>query len=345
VNISLRDTSEPDATAVSAFLTRMLKPQTPSSYAPDAHMQWKYWTARSDWEGSRSFTAGCNGTIHAHAAAWPVRICVPGELVSAVHVIDWAADPAYPGAGLWLMRQIVARAGLAIATGGSEITRRILPLIGFRARGELWWLARPLRPVAQARTIPVPAWRAAAKLARNAAWNLTAPASSPRGWSAHRVASDEIPGSLWPQPSAAVAVTARDADFYRYVLSAPSPRHELFVVAKQGEPAGYFCLAFAPHVARIADLWLTSTEIDDWCNAVRTATATAAARPDVYEVTALASTSFSKTAVCNAGFRVRNETAISFAGDDRFLDGRTLHLQMLDCDASIVARDKVSSLP
>jgi len=307
-------------------------------------MEWKYWTARPDWKGSRSFTAGHNGMILAHAAAWPVRIRVPGELVSAVHVIDWVADPVYPGAGVWLMRQMVARSRVAIATGGSGITRRILPLIGFRARGELWWFARPVRPVAQARTTPAPTWRTAAKLARNTAWNLTAPASSPRGWSAQRVTPEEIPGSLWPQPSAAFAVTARDADFYRYVLGAPSPRHELFVVNKHGEPAGYFCLAFAPHVARIADLWLTSTDVEDWRNAVRTATAAAAACPDVHEITALASMSVSKIALCDAGFRVRNETAISFAGDDSFLDGRTLHLQMLDCDASIIARDVVSYL-
>jgi hypothetical protein len=69
LKIDLRGTSEADAATVSAFLTGMLKPKTSLSYAADAHMQWKYWTARPDWDGSRSFTAGTNGTIHAHAAA------------------------------------------------------------------------------------------------------------------------------------------------------------------------------------------------------------------------------------------------------------------------------------
>jgi hypothetical protein len=62
LKIDLRGTSEADAATVSAFLTGMLKPKTSLQYAADAHMQWKYWTARPDWEGSRSFTAGTNGS-------------------------------------------------------------------------------------------------------------------------------------------------------------------------------------------------------------------------------------------------------------------------------------------
>jgi hypothetical protein len=342
LNLELRGTSAADAASVSAFLTRMLKPYTPSSYAADPHMDWKFWTARPDWDGPRSFTAGHNGTIVAHAAAWPVRIRVPGALVAAVHVIDWVADPSHPGAGIWLMRQIVAKAGLAIATGGSEITRRILPIIGFRPHGEICLFARPVRPIAQARTAPAPTWRTAAKLARNAAWKLSSPASASRGWSARPVGPGDLPTSLWPQPSAEIAVTARDAAFYRYVLSAPSPRHELFLLVNYGQPVGYFCLAFAPRVARIADLWLPSTDVGDWRDAVRTATAAAAACPEVCEVSAWATTPLAKAALSGVGFRVRDETAISFAGDTAFLQGRTLHLQMLDSDASIVARDIVS---
>lgn len=95
-------------------------------------MAWKYWTARPNWEGSRSFTAQHHGAIVAHAAVWPVRVRVSGQEVTAVHVIDWAADGKYPGAGIRLLRQNAAKVRMAVATGGSEIARRIIPLIGFR---------------------------------------------------------------------------------------------------------------------------------------------------------------------------------------------------------------------
>src|SRR5205823_7501108 len=146
-----------------------------ASFAAEAHMRWKYWSPRPDWPGSRGFTARYHGAIVAHAAAWPVRLLVPGKVVPAVHVIDWAADPEYPGAGVWLMRQIVARVPVAIATGGSEITRRILPVIGFHPHGVLCWFARPVRPLAQALTTSERNWRLPARLVRNTWWRLSPP--------------------------------------------------------------------------------------------------------------------------------------------------------------------------
>ena len=344
MNIELRPTSDADAAAVSEFLTRILEPPARSSYAADAHLAWKYWLARPDWPGSRSFTARHNGTILAHAAAWPVRLLVPGAVVPAVHVVDWVADPAYPGAGIWLMRRIARTARAAIATGGSDMTRRILPVIGFRPHGHLWCFARPVRPLAQVRTAPKRGWRTAARLARNTAWRISEPLSCPRGWSARHATPEDIPDRLWPRPSSTTAVTARDRAFYEYILRAPSPRHELFVMNKDEKAVGYFCVAFAPRVARIADLWLDSTSVNDWRKAVRTAAAAAAASPEVCEVTVWASTSLAKAALSDAGFRVRDQTEISVSGDVGFLEGRALHLQMLDCDASVIARDVVSYL-
>src|SRR5882672_8268395 len=55
---------------------------------------------------------------------------------------------------------------------------------------------------------------------------------------------------LWPQPSAETAVTARDAAFYQFFVGSPSARHALYGLRRDGGLIGYFCLAFAPHVAR-----------------------------------------------------------------------------------------------
>jgi hypothetical protein len=118
----------------------------------------------------------------------------------------------------------------------------------------------------------------------------------------------------------------------------------LFGLKKGRELVGYFCLAFAPHVARIADLWLPSTEVDDWCDAFRTATVLAARDKDVYEVSAWASTPLGKEGLCRAGFRLRERSAVSLFGDAGILEGRKLHVQMLDCDASFLSGETVSYL-
>src|SRR5258707_704324 len=227
-------------------------PRAEGSFLAETHMAWKYWSARPDWAGSRSFTGRHDGAIVAHAAAWPVRVCIAGQVVPAAHLIDWAADPRHPGAGFWLLRQIGAKVPVMIATGGSGITRRILPLIGFRPHGELCTFARPVRPLRQALATRPRNWTLP-RLLRNTFWRLSSPLSLPRGWSVRPLAPEEVPPELWPQPSPATAVTARDTGFYRYFVDSPSARHELFGLERSGELVGYFCLAFAPHVARIAD--------------------------------------------------------------------------------------------
>ena len=147
----------------------------------------------------------------------------------------------------------------------------------------------------------------------------------------------------WPQPSAATAVTARDSGVYRYLVESPSARHALFGLEKRGTLVGYFCLTFAPHVARIADLWLPSTNVEDWCAGFRTAVTRAAGERGVYEVSACSSTALGNEALLRAGFRLRERSTVSVFGDATILDGRKLHVQMLDSDAGFLS-DGVSYL-
>jgi len=344
VSIDFRPTAPSDAAALSDFLRRMFQSSAEASFLAGTHMGWKYWSARPDWNGSRSFTASRRGAIVAHAAAWPVRVRVPGEVIPAVHLIDWAADPKYPGAGVWLLRQIGARARLMIATGGSEMTRRILPALGFRPHAQLSWFARPVRPLRQALTTAERSWRLPARFLRNTFWRFAPPLSLPRGWSARPLAPEEMPDALWPQPSPATAVTARDGGVYRYLVNSPFARHALFGLEKRSELVGYFCLAFAPHVARIADLWLPSTHVEDWCAGFRTAAVLAAREKGVNEVSAWATTDLGKEALRRAGFRLRDCSAVSVFGDATMLEGRTLHVQMLDSDAGFLSGETASYL-
>jgi len=337
VKIDLQPTAPCDAAALSAFLGRMFHVRPGAPFLAEEYMTWKYWSHRPDWIGSRGCAARHDGAIVGHAAAWPVRLRIPGRLIPAVHVIDWAADPKYPGAGVWLLREITSKVESAIATGGSDITRRLLPAIGFRPHSEIGWFARPVRPLGQALTSSRRDWTVPARLLRNAWWSLLPLRWLPRGWSAAPLAPSEVPEQLWPQPSAETAVTARDAAFYQFFVGSPSARHALYGLRRDGGLIGYFCLAFAPHVARIADLWLPSVSVADWCAGFRTAAAVAARFEDVCEVSAWASTALGKESLVRAGFRLRDRLPVSFFGNPAILERRELHVQMLDCDASFLS--------
>jgi len=337
IDLKASPTTQRDATALSNFLSRVFQSRAEAPLLDEKHMEWKYWAARPDSEGSRSFAARHRGAIVAHAAAWPVRVRVSGQEVTAVHVIDWAADRKYPGVGMWLLRQIAAKVRVMVATGGSEDARRILPVIGFRPHSELYQFSRPVRPLRHALTTVERNWKLPVRLLQNTFWCLSHPLSLPRGWSARRVAPEEIPEGLWPQPSPAAAVTARGSGFYRYFVDSPSAQHVLFGLQKGRGLAGYFCLAFAPHEARIADLWLPSTNVEDWCAGFQTATVLAASEKRVCEVSAWASTALSKEGLSRAGFLLRGRSAVSLFGDAKILEGRQLHLQMLDSDASFLS--------
>jgi len=229
---------------------------------------------------------------------------------------------------------------MVVATGGSEIARRILPVIGFRPRSELYQFARPVRPLGQALTTAERSWKLSARLLRNTFWRLSHPLSLPRGWSARPLAPEEVPEGLWPRPSPTTAVTVRNTGFYRYIVDSPSAPHVLFGLQKGRELAGYFSLAFPPHSARIADLWLPSTNLEDWCAGFRTAAVLAAGEKGVNEVSAWASTALGKEALARAGF-LRSRSAVSLFGDTKILEGRELHLQMVDSDASFLSEEDV----
>jgi hypothetical protein len=307
-------------------------------------MGWKYWTARPDWEGSRSFIAQHHGAIVAHVAVWPLRVRPTGQEVTALHAIDWAADRRYAGAGTWLLRQLAAKVSVMVATGGSEMARAILPVIGFGPHSDLCRFAYPLRPLGHALTTTKRTLKLPARVLRNTLWRLSRPLSLPGGWSATPLAPEEVPEGLWPQPSPATAVTARDAGFYRYFVDSPYAPHVLFGLQKNGELVGYFCLAFAAHAARIADLWLPSSNVEDWCAGFRTAAMVAASEKRVYEVSAWASTALGKEGLSRAGFLMCERSTVSLLGDATILEGRELHLQMLDSDASFLSREVVSYL-
>ena len=71
----------------------------------------------------------------AHTATLPMTFRGGSTDLSAQHFIDWAADPEILSGGANVLRKLLGLAGVTLAAGGSQDTRRLLPLLKFERVG------------------------------------------------------------------------------------------------------------------------------------------------------------------------------------------------------------------
>jgi hypothetical protein len=207
------------------------------------------------------------------------------------------------------MKQIGRLADVMIAVGGSELTQRILPMIGFRGSGTtVKRYARPVRPLLRLVNPEYRSWRLAPQVIRSLFWTLTAPSRRAAEWSAHRILGDQVATASIPWPSAKIGTTVleRSSASVSYLLRCPATPMELYSVHRHGRPRGYFLLAFAPAQARIVDCWIDSDELAEWSAMVQLAVGQAKTDANVAEVVSMCSDPLLGAALIESGFHVRH---------------------------------------
>src|SRR5437588_10404671 len=88
-----RHTCPADANALGSFLKRFLSLTDPCPGYEVDDLNWKYWSPRDDWEGSRSYVLEADNGIEAHCGVLPARRHSTAGGTRGAHCIDWAADP------------------------------------------------------------------------------------------------------------------------------------------------------------------------------------------------------------------------------------------------------------
>ena len=302
-----------------------------------AALDWKYWTAREDWAGARSFVATRGAQILAHAAVVPGSCATASGRMTVLHLIDWAARPNAAGVGVSLMKHVGRLADTLLAVGGSEQTLQILPHIGFRACGTAEGYVRVLHPLRFVDPFSAASWKLPAKLARRCLWRWSSRLVAPTPWSVGRIALDETAtlAEALPRARGGLAVFERSAGLLRHMLNCPIVPMELYVLRSQNEVRGYFLLAFAPGQARIADCWVATDEPDAWHALMQYAALQAWRHRDVAELVAWSSDSVMTRALLTSGFHRRNQQPIFLrsAVAEQITPGH-MRVQMLDNDAA-----------
>jgi hypothetical protein len=296
-----RPSTAADEHAVINLLNRAFSaPPDKPNFQPQM-LRWKYWEPREDWPEPRAYVLERDGRLAAHAGLWPVTLTHPGGCERGVHMIDWAGDPEFPGAGVSLLQRLTRMFSFVYSIGGSDMTQEILPKFGFRRVAEALSWARPLRPWRQIALHPHKDLRLPARLGRNLWWAMS-PARKPQSaWQAVETA----PGQVVTGPGA-----ERDGRFFEYLSRCPVISCRIFQILKEGHPAGFFALSLVQRQARVIGIWLEDPGADNRQRALELAQDAALRSTDACEMTAQGT--YDPSAAAAAGMRVRGSAPVFF---------------------------------
>ena len=333
---SVRPSTPDDAPQIAALLSAVFSFGLDSPAVDPRSMHWKYWQEHDGWPGSRSYVLARGNQILAHAGIVAETCAFGASRFGVVHLIDWAARPGVPGAGMAVMRHVSSLTDVLVAIGGSEQTLSILPAIGFRPHGVATHYVRALHPVRGLLAATGVGRRALPRLVSK---GLQASATSRfrigRWWTSRMVPRAEVRKAALPlpRPTADLAVLERGPGLFEYALDCPAVRMSLHAVERDGKVRGYFLLAVANGCARLADCWMDSVDAADWRALIELAALETRRHDDVGSLVALASDPLLSRSLADCGFvpgRV-DPVQLKPSGRRPILHAR-LRVQMLDND-------------
>jgi len=218
------------------------------------YLDWKYWRGHPFNASSRSRILKKDGAVVAHGCLWPLRLIAGGAQFDAFHLIDWAANRNLPGTGIRVLRYCSAGQAAVLSIGGSEMTRQILPMFGFKPYNKLVFLWRPLRPVESVFWDEPAKWKTPLRIMRNIGWCLSSSGRLPNDCEVITGGPGVVPDSLWMKPIPDQAISLRSAELLAHMPACPLFESPLFAVLKRrGMPLGYIMLVRRVHEVRLAD--------------------------------------------------------------------------------------------
>ncbi len=255
VALSARPSSPEDRASVSRLLSEAIPIAADAPAVAYDFQRWKYWDPHPFFHQSRSRVLTDGASLVAHAGAWPLQLQGSFGKLCAIHLIDWAAARAAPGAGSRILKQSQDGVAAVFSVGGSAMSRKILPLLGFESWNSINFLQRPLRPLDPALHSSRGDWKTPARILRNLYRYALPFARLPSGWSAAPVLPAAIPESLFPRCSSdAQAISVRNSQLLEHILRCPLFQAACCYLLKRfNNPVAYLYLAAVRGQARLID--------------------------------------------------------------------------------------------
>lgn len=256
-----------DAGEIIDFLRTVFRVGGDARFVAPATIQWKYFAARPDWVGSRSYGYRADGRIVAHCCVVPLRLSLDGRVVSVITVADWASAESIRGVGRTLMRDVTALVDARLAFGGSAMGAEMLrrsklstPFSNWR-RGFRLLRRRRLRKSHEGNAAV-----AALEWARDTA-RLALTRFAPHGdWGAMAVPrfGDELPDAAGAGARRDFVLPLRPPALLNYMLDCPAAVVRGYLLTWRGLVRGHLLLFGVNEEVRIGDLQIDSVDDDDW---------------------------------------------------------------------------------
>jgi hypothetical protein len=287
---AIRPLAQPDLPGLAALLRDRLGSQDSAGFASEVALAWKYLLPDGQDEGPRSVVLATDNRLIAHAGLCRTRLATPeGRGAMLGTVIDWAADPGVPGAGLALYRHAMGQADATFLIGGTPTTWAIAGALGFRTQLRARVYTRWLRPVREFLRRPKSA-RALLRLGYGITRHLGRASGTPTAWRAKPVPHfDEAIAPVLAWRPRGHAVAERTVAGLNHRLQCPTISTRAYVLRRSGDVMGYGVVAVGAWEARILELRCASERDRDWVAGCGALTAALALDPSVCRIRALAS--------------------------------------------------------
>jgi hypothetical protein len=332
----LRPIEAQDLKRVSEFLFQTHGLTQPVTFAHPSVLEWKYLYPRSGRTGTRAFVLEKKGRIIAHGGVVPALFKLPsGESIPSATVIDWAADPSVPGAGIILINKLQAQTGPLFVIGGSEAARRVLPKIGFRAAGEINAYAGWVRPWKEFR-LRAKSGRSWLRLAHGLVHPLR-PDGMQEGWDTLPVEKfDDSIQKLLDNRVARLPWCSRTVEHLNYMLRCPAVKMNGFLLRRRGNTVGYFILGKAGWEGRVVDIQMELDNLSDWKAAYGIAIDTICRDSEICRISAWATSPVSEV-LLELGFWLQGKKPIQVRDPaNQLARAFPANLQLLDGEAAFL---------
>jgi hypothetical protein len=338
--LSARVSTPADRDGLTSLLAAVLQVERDAPTLDPAFQHWKYWAVHPLVEAGRSHILEQDREIVAHGCAWPIELHTAGASLRAFHLVDWAAQPRFAGAGVEVLRQCTTGHQVMISLGGASLAKRLVSAMGFKPHNRLSLMWFPVRPWAAAARHGATDWKLPARAMRNAFRCARWWPRLPRGWRVVEVLPEGIPDRLWPVPgSRREAVGHRSAQLLSHVLACPLvERGKCLLLERNGRAVAYLFMVQVGGVVRLADFGPARLDAKT-CRRIAVGAAAAARSmfPGAHTLVVATSEEPARAGFLGSGYQVRREEPIrvlklddAAAGVDRF------RLTLLDWDAAFL---------
>jgi hypothetical protein len=256
-----------DASEIIDLLRRVFRVNEDARFVAPATIDWKYFTPRPDWAGSRSYGYRADGRIVAHCCVVPLSLLLDGRVVTVITVADWAATESMRGVGRALLADVTALVDARLAFGGSTMGAELLRRSKLSKPFSIWRRGfRRLRRTRLHRTTGSNAAVKALKWTRDSARLALTRFAQHGDWGATAVPrfGDTLPDAARSSVRSDFVLPMRTPALLNYLLDCPSADVCGYLLTCRGQVRGHLLLFGVNDEVRVGDLQIDSAQDDDW---------------------------------------------------------------------------------